>query len=712
MRYAKLAFLAFMLSVLPALTLVNALADEKPAEPPKAEEKAPAAPPKEAAKPPAADVQPTGPAFDQLKRLQAAGYDKLYYIIIRNLELVGWAKSELAIGMLDNQPVIEQTLTTSFTEYMTRQELKTEGKYCYNGKFEIQSLTESATKQNQTSTVKATRDGKTLTVEFQQPNAEAKKSEVIVEGLPDPPLNVYALALRYFENPMGEGATITILNDNDLANFATATAQPIGKMTAITDDIRLAKCFAYFPDKSNRFVLDTVTGIVIRKDIALNMQVSSAQFIVDKATFDNFVVNGKWNEAMKAIARNIATLLPPPAKPIPDWNAKRAELEKHWKELADKIPAETVEEMKTFRGQIFMIDPKNITQEQKDKLAKFGDNLTYYILAQALNDADQNALQIRFSGLIRIMQILFPAELPQEVRDSLVSTLYDEQHANDTNLPGFLAKRAWDADMQDLFIDRIRNTKSEAFFDLYAQAAFEKQPAWADKLGLYMLTNNTGWGFAVVTIYMGPAAQKPLYIGLLLERCRLRLATNSEDVPRILDAILGQKPEGVDGFAFYNEFYCKWHTALFPGPPPSADIKKKADELFVKLDDKNLNVRTNAKKDLVAMGKVILPLLEAQRDNSSAEVRQAVGDITDQIVAPGFSTTVDFIRKNQFDRNIAVFIGYLACQMPSMRSLAAARLKALTGQDFGEDIAKWYQWYDANKDKLKWNKDKNMWTVG
>jgi len=706
MRYVKFVILAFVLLALPATTFVSALADEAPAAPPAAE------PPKEAEKPAEADIQPAGGAFDTLKKLQAAGCDKLYYIIIRNFEMVGWAKSELAVGVWENQPVIEQTLATSFTDSVFRQETKTEGKIYYNANLEVQGLTESVTRQNQTTTIKATRAGKALEVETTAGGGEAKQSEVIVEGLPDPPVNIYALVLRYFDGGMKDDTTITILNDNNLAAFTTATAQPLNKLTAITEDTRLVRCLAYAPDGANRFALDSRSGIVARKDIALNMQASSAQFIIDKATFDNWVVNGKWNEAAKAIAQNVATLLPPPSKPIPDWNAKRAELEKHWKELADKIPADMLNDIKAFVPTITMVDPKNITQEQKDKLAKYGDNVTYYFLAQALNDADQAAAQMRWN-LARPLTILFPGEIPPEIRDSLLSTFYDELHAPDvTYLPAFLAERAWCPDTEDVFIDRIKNSKGEAVVTSLESAALRKQAPWADALGLYMLTNNMGWNFGAVTSYMGNAAQKPLYIGLLLERCRLGVANNPDMwAAQTLDAILGQKEENRDFVAFYNEFYCKWDAALFSYGTVPDDVKAKANDLFTKLDAEDLATRESAKKDLVAMGKVILPLLEAQRNNNSPEVRAAVSEISDLVVAPGYSTTVDFIRKNQYDRNLSIFIGYLACQTPSTRAKGAERLKALTGQDFGEDLAKWHQWHQTNKDSLKWNKDKNMWTV-
>jgi len=690
MRYAKLVFLGALLLVLPALAAVSVLADEAPPAPP------------------ASDIQPAGPAFDQLTKLQAAGYDKLYYIIIRNFQMVGWAKSELAVGVWENQPVIEQTLASSYTDAIFRQETKSEGKIYYNGNLEVQGLALSYTVQNQVTTLKATRKDMTLEVEVQPQGGEAKKSEIIVDGLPEPPVNIYALILRYYGQEMKEDTTISVLDDATPALAAT-TAQLVGKYTAILPDVRLIKCAAVV--QANRYLIDLKSGLVARKDVSFNMQASASQYIIDKATFDNWVVNGKWNEAAKAIAKNVATLLPQPAKAIPDWNAKRAELQKHWQELADKIPAEQIEEMKTFIGAFWDVKPANLTQEQKDKLAKFGDNLAYYILAQALNDADPQTVSMRWSNFAKVMQILFPDKLPQEVRDSLVSTIYDEMHATDQMLPALLADRAWDADMQDVFVDRILNSKGEAMVDTLCTVAIQQQLPWTDALGLYMLTNNMGNTFPAVSSYMGTAVNKPLYVGLLFERCRFGTFYNPDMwSAQALDKILGQKPEG-DMFAFYYEFYCKWHTALFPGAPPTEEIKKKAEDLFVKLDAEDLATREAAKKELVAMGKVILPLLEAQRENNSPEIRQAVTDITDQIVAPGYSKTVEYVKKNEFDRNLAIFIGYLACQTPSMRAEAAARLKALTGQDFGEDLAKWFTWHQANKDKLKWNKDKNIYTT-
>jgi len=35
----------------------------------------------------------------------------------------------------------------------------------------------------------------------------------------------------------------------------------------------------------------------------------------------------------------------------------------------------------------------------------------------------------------------------------------------------------------------------------------------------------------------------------------------------------------------------------------------------------------------------------------------------------------------------------------TVRPISAAALKALTGQDFGEDAAKWRAWWEANGEK-------------
>ena len=32
-------------------------------------------------------------------------------------------------------------------------------------------------------------------------------------------------------------------------------------------------------------------------------------------------------------------------------------------------------------------------------------------------------------------------------------------------------------------------------------------------------------------------------------------------------------------------------------------------------------------------------------------------------------------------------------------------------KEFVEDFAKWYTWYNTNKDKLKWNEEKQQYTI-
>jgi len=696
MRYAKLAFLAFLLTVLPAVTIINVLADEAPAAPPKAEEK-----------PPVAAPQPVGPAFDQLKKLQAAGHDKLNYIVMRSYQFVGWFKTEFAVGTLDNQPVIEQTLAGSYSLDFG-QDVKVEGKICYNGKFEVQSVAESITRQGQTSTVKGTRNEKVLQVEVTQGDKSLGKADIIVEGLPDPPISVYALALRYLDNPMKDDGTISILNDLGLPGFAAATTQAQGKTTMIAPDARNATCLLYTTDQSHRILIESNSGLIMRQDYLMNA--TTSHFLIDKPTFDNWAVNGKWAESKKALVQNMLGMLPAPAKPLPDWNAKGAEMAKHWKELADKIPADQIEGIKTFATNLPALDAKALTQEQKDALAKFGDNFIYYVMSQSLNGEDQMLkMSLRFTCIGKALQIQFPADIPQDVRDTVISMLYDEKLPLDQNAIMLLINRAWSQELQDALVDRIKTTTSDSLVQILIPMVVQKQPAWVDRLALYSLQVKATATMSAAVATLGTTVDKPLYIGLLLERWRLSPAVAlSFDAFAALGKILGEKMVGTEP----NAFYCKWHTAVF-GTETAAtpEVVKKAKELFVKLDDKDIEVRKAAKKDLVALGKAVLPLLEEQRNSDSAEVREAVKDITDQIVAPGYSDTVDFIRKNEFDRNISMFIGYLACEFPSTRASAAAKLKALTGQEFGDDIAKWYQWYETNKDKLKWNKSKNMWTT-
>ena len=694
MRYVKFVFLAFLLFALPATTFVSALADE-----------APAAPPAGGEKPPATDIQPTGFAFDQLKKLQDAGYDKLHYVYITGMEPTGWEKVEFAVGVWENQPVIEMTIALKTLDYLNM-EYTLESKIYYNANLEVQGLAETYTRLAAITKITGTRSGKVLQVTSQSAAGEPVKSEVIVEGLPDPPLELYALPLRYFGVGMKDDATISLLNDLNPPAFATATAQAGGKTTTIMSDIRLGQCLAYPLGQAERILIEAKSGIVGRRDSGYR-----TQYLVDKATFDNFVVNGKWTEARKAIAQNAATLLPEPSKPIDDWNAKRGELAKYWKDLADKIPADTLAGIKTFMQQglgAININPKQVPQETKDKLSQLGDNLLYYVMSQTLNNTNnQEGITARFS-LTSLLPILFPDKLPDPVRDTIIAMIYDDTMAVDQRLLTLLVNRAWDAGLQDILVDIMKNTKTEPLAQTAADILFSKNPSWADRLGLYVMTAANTSRYPMVVQSMRATAETPMFIGPLLDRCRLATLQMPEfNAGEVLKKIFGENIVGVD----LNEFYCKWDAAMFSYGTVPDDVKAKADDLFVKLDAEDLATRESAKKDLVAMGKVILPLLEAQRNNNSPEVRAAVSEISDLVVAPGYSTTVDFIRKNQYDRNLSIFIGYLACQTPSMRAVAAVRLKALTGQDFGEDLAKWYQWYQANKDKLKWDKERNMWSA-
>lgn len=700
MRYVKFVFLAFLLFALPATTFVSALADEAPAAP-----AAPAAePPKEGEKPPATDIQPAGGAFDTLKKLQAAGYGTLHYITVAGMEPTGWEKVEFAVGVYENQPVIEMTIAAKGLDYLNM-EYTLESKIYYNGNLEVQGFTETYTRLGATTNMTGKREKNTLKIESSQGDGEPAKSEVIVEGLPDPPIELYALPLRYFGGAWKGDTTISLLNDLTPPAFVTATSQPGGKATVIMDDIRLGQCVAYNIGQ-DRVLVEITSGVVTRRDTGFRSQI-----LIDGASFDNYVVNGKWAEARKAIAQNAASLLPEPAQPIADWSAKRGELGKYWKDLADKIPADTLAGIKTFMQQglgTINVDPKQVPQETKDKLSQLGDNLLYYVMSQTLNNTnDREGITARFS-LTSLLPILFPDKLPDPVRDTIIAMMYDDTMGVDQRMPKLLVDRAWDAGLQDILVDIMKNTKTEPLAQTAADILFSKNPSWADSLGLYVMTAANTSRYPMVVQSMRATAETPMFIGPLLDRCRLATLQMPEfNAGEVLKKIFGENIVGVD----LNEFYCKWDAAMFSYGAVPDDVTAKANDLFTKLDAEDLSVRESAKKDLVAMGKVILPLLEAQRNNNSPEVRAAVAAITDQVVAPGYSTTVDFIRKNQYDRNLSIFIGYLACQTPSMRAVAAVRLKALTGQDFGEDLAKWYQWYQANKDKLKWDKERNMWSA-
>lgn len=336
-------------------------------------------------------------------------------------------------------------------------------------------------------------------------------------------------------------------------------------------------------------------------------------------------------------------------------------------------------------------------------------------MAQMFSDDDQE--RYGAPGVVcSLINLVYPDALPEQVRDSLIALLYDDKPGDLQRPVRLMVERCWDANVEDAVLDRLKNSKNDMLCDNLIRNVASKKPAWFDRLMLYYTVFKGSRQFSAIGSLVADSPS-PMFIGPLLDHLRYGHPIGIGDFSAFAAVanVVGEEAAGAKGInelSQGNEFICKWNTAVFSaGGTPSDEVKKQAETLFKQLDSEKPAERTAAKSALIDMGRDILPLLEQQRDNDSPEVRSAVGAITDAIVAPGYSKIADLVKANQYDRNLPMFIGYLACLNPASRAAAAGSLKALTGQDFGADFAKWYNWYQANKDKLKWNDDKRMFVL-
>mgnify|MGYP001578381448 CR=1 FL=1 len=122
---------------------------------------------------------------------------------------------------------------------------------------------------------------------------------------------------------------------------------------------------------------------------------------------------------------------------------------------------------------------------------------------------------------------------------------------------------------------------------------------------------------------------------------------------------------------------------------PLAKIGKPAVEpLILVLKDRDTDVRVNAAG---ALGKIkdpraIKPLIEALKDlnmdsNSLLKIVSALSETGKPAVEP----LIEVLKDKD--------------SLGGFRGNAAWALRAITGQDFGEDPAKWQEWWEKNKAK-------------
>jgi HEAT repeat protein len=107
------------------------------------------------------------------------------------------------------------------------------------------------------------------------------------------------------------------------------------------------------------------------------------------------------------------------------------------------------------------------------------------------------------------------------------------------------------------------------------------------------------------------------------------------------------------------------------------------------LKDASEAIRVNSAKSLSAFhdSSVVNALTQAlQKDVSPAVRRAALRSLTNSAGAPAFEPALALLRSKDAD--------------PESKENAVQSLQSLTGQNFGQDVAAWTKWWEANRRKL------------
>lgn len=167
-------------------------------------------------------------------------------------------------------------------------------------------------------------------------------------------------------------------------------------------------------------------------------------------------------------------------------------------------------------------------------------------------------------------------------------------------------------------------------------------------------------------------------------------------------------------------------------------IKNETYEIVSKFD--GINLYTLNLEGIVAQGEQVLPVLVEMLKNESSEMRYAAVkglgalghklNLTEKVL-PHLKTAL-----NDSDVNVRVTTAELVMSMGSkegilvlieeleneailkpsepvmpINSYCALALQEFTSQTFATDKTKWQEWWNTNKDKLKWNEENGKFTI-
>jgi hypothetical protein len=644
---------------------------------------------------PAPEKWPDGFAFDQIRKMKAAGLDKIYYAIFGGDRLTGWLTVEYGVGKWDGKPTATVTVTEPAGRFR-----QTDVTY-YDADLNILAI--EITREWPEgdgfawgSSFRAARKGDKLETEFLERGSKPRKREIALGKAQ--PLRPFALPLRYFGRGIKPGEDVSLVEWNtDQQNVQARDGSVL--MDVMGKVAHQVVVLHWGEEPAHHYTVDRGTGMVVRRgsEDRIHMRELGILFPVSRADFEKWIINGRWVEADKAIARNIAGNLLPQPGPVADWAAKRKELAKAWAEKAEKIPEATQDKIYGLERQWLGDSPEIAALKP--------DIITFFVAKMLDEDADWYGNES--GNRLAVVWSLAKDEVTPEVREALVACMYGGYESDFVG--EFLAHQCWDKEMRDILLERLENSPDIALVQALIKIFREKEPALNPILDVYAYLNTGRDGCLEI---WDDCTEHPVdvrFVGIEMDRdahMAGRMPGHYLEWPDGRDAKISAGPSERMG-----EFCYAWCEAVFGPEPLSDERREKAETLIKQLDSDDWRECEKAREGLMAMGPQILPLLEQEKDNESAEVRSAIQQITDAVTPRGYKEISEFVKANHYDRDLTMLINFLACQTPNLRAKAAARLKALTGEDFGEDFVKWYKWHEAHKAQIKWDEQAGRYTV-
>lgn len=588
---------------------------------------------------------PQGLAFDQLKKMKEASSDTLYYAFFRGQIFAGWVKVTFSLDQWQEKPVVAVTWDGQMDE-MEREVHCTDITY-YDANMDIMAFMQYGTIAEEGKSENYVEQGIRKDNHFDMKIKDEDGTRAQTLNLPnahEAVIRGFSIPLKYFGSGAAEADKISVMNDLDMGQWIRwrymigvsnhiDISESEAKEDAIVMDMmgkQAYDCLAFTAGEGN-YCIDKKNGILVYR-----AGQDGSFLLVDKDDFANWCENGKWNEADAAIAGNILSALPAPAKPVADWKGKVAEIAKKWADKSSQIPPDKLKQVLDREAEL--------DRNHDEKINNTETELVAHILAQILNEGRRG--DIRADHLITR---LYNADITPEIREALTAYLYGDSNGGQMYAMMVLVYKCWDDDLRDVLLDIIHNSGNSRVVADACDELADKYPDMLPLITLYMQKNPN----LREDLIMGPSqwtqTDKSLLIGWLLDACIYGGLSRYGNVSYNFSRITGINSN--EARHDINQVPYSWLATVF-----GWEIK----------------------------------------DDLKALVRQDI---------------VDFVKKNHYERNLEMFIGFLACQTPNLRERAAAKLKALTGQDFGEDFAKWYTWYNTNKDKLKWNEEKQQYTI-